>query len=170
MTSLPHFLTIEPLTVATFAPFGDVIEVSDNAQHFAINAGYAERYHDLAQLDVAVGGGRPIVSIFRAQPRQFPLQLSLLERHPLGSQAFVALSTLPFLVVVAPAGVTPPLVQLRCFRAASGQGVNYARGIWHHPLIALQVPSDFLVLDRGGQASDANCDIYPISDQSLWLA
>ncbi len=170
MTTLRHFLTIEPLTAAAFAPFGDVIEASDSAQHFAINDGYAERYHDLAQLDVATSGGRPIVSIFRAKPRQFPLQLSLLERHPLGSQAFMALSALPFLVVVAPAGVAPQLAQLRCFRAASGQGVNYARGTWHHPLIALQAASDFLVLDRGGPASDANCDIYPISDQSLWLA
>lgn len=169
MTLLRHTLTIEPLSAEAFRPFGDVIEASDTARHFPINDGYAERYHDLAQLDVAAQGGRPLVSIFRASPRQFPLQLALLERHPLGSQAFVALSGLPFLVVVAPAGAEPQLAQLRCFRAARGQGVNYARGTWHHPLIALQAPCDFLVLDRGGQAGDANCDEYPLSDRPVWL-
>ena len=146
----PIDLMPEPLTAAAFAPFGDVIEASDAAHHFPINDGYAERYHDLAQLDVAAQSGRPVVSIFRASPRQFPLQLALLERHPLGSQAFVALSGLPFLVVVAPAGPEPQLAQIRCFRAARGQGVNYARGTWHHPLLSLHTTADFLVIDRGG--------------------
>ena len=169
MTAPRRLLTIEPLTVETFAPFGDVIEASDRARHFAINNGSTERYHDLARIDVASGGGHAILSIFRARPRHLPMQLLLLERHPLGSQAFMPLSPLPYLVVVAEAATVPDLARLRCFRAAPGQGVNYARGTWHHPLLALQTESDFLVVDRGGADTDANCDEYPLDDAPHWI-
>ncbi|WP_295960269.1 ureidoglycolate lyase [Rhodoferax sp.] len=162
-------LVIEPLTAQAFRPFGDVIEASDSGRHFSINDGFAERYHDLAQIDVASGGGRAILSIFKALPRSLPMQLVLLERHPLGSQAFMPLSNLPYLVVVAEAAPMPNLAQIRCFRATPGQGVNYTRGTWHHPLIALQAPCDFLVVDRGGAPADANCDEHPLGDTPIWI-
>ena len=162
-------LTIEPLTAQAFAPFGDVIEISDRARHFPINNGSTERYHDLAQLDVASRNGHAILSIFRATPRHLPMQLSLLERHPLGSQAFMPLSGQPYLVVVAGAGEQPDLSRMRCFRATSAQGVNYARGTWHHPLLALHGPSDFLVVDRGGADTDANCDEYLLVEAAYWI-
>jgi ureidoglycolate lyase len=162
-------LAIEPLSAKAFKPFGDVIEASDAVRHFPINDGYAERYHDLARVDVASGGGHVLVNIFRAKPRSLPFELQLLERHPLGTQAFMPLSPLPYLVVVAPAAAEPDLKDVRCFQAAPGQGVNYARGTWHHPLIALHVTCDFLVVDRGGPADEANCDVYPLSNSSLWI-
>lgn len=162
-------LPIEPLTAEAFRPFGDVIEASDSARHFSINDGFAERYHDLAQINVGSLGGRAILSIFKALPRSLPMQLVLLERHPLGSQAFMPLSALPYLVVVAGAGPVPQLSAIRCFRAAPGQGVNYARGTWHHPLIALHQASDFLVVDRGGAPGDANCDEHPLGDTPIWI-
>ncbi|MDB5884367.1 MAG: ureidoglycolate hydrolase family protein [Polaromonas sp.] len=146
----PLILTPEPLTAAAFAPFGEVIEASDSAQRFPINQGQAERYHDLASVDLAGSGARALISIFRSHPRQFPLCLSVLERHPLGSQAFMPLAALPYLVVVAPGGDAPDVQALRCFMAAPGQGVNYARGTWHHPLLSLHATTDFLVIDRGG--------------------
>jgi ureidoglycolate lyase len=169
MPSNRHVLTIEPLSSEAFKPFGDVIEASDAARHFAINDGYAERYHDLARVDVTSSGGHALINIFRAKPRGLPFELRLLERHPLGSQAFVPLSLLPYLVVVAPAAAEPDLNCVRCFHAAPGQGVNYARGTWHHPLIALHALCDFLVVDRGGAADDTNCDIFPLTDSSIWI-
>ena len=162
-------LNIEPLTAEAFRPFGDVIEASDTRPHFSINDGFAERYHDLANLDVANQGGRAILSIFRALPRNFPMQLVLLERHPLGSQAFMPLSTLPFLVVVAAAAPEPDVSLIRCFRTMPGQGVNYARGTWHHPLIALLSPCDFLVIDLGGALESANCDEHRLSGAPIWI-
>lgn len=140
----------EVLTTTAFSPFGDVIEVRDSAQRLQINQGHAERYHDLASVDLAGHGARALISIFRSQPRQFPLFLNVLERHPLGSQAFMPLAALPYLVVVAPGVDAPDLQGLRCFIAAPGQGVNYARGTWHHPLLSLDATTDFLVVDRGG--------------------
>lgn len=165
-----RILTIEPLTPDAFRPFGDVIAASDSGRHFSINDGYAERYHDLAHIDVASNGGRAIISIFKALPRSLPMQLALLERHPLGSQAFMPLSGLPYLVVVAQASPVPDLSHIRCFRAAPGQGVNYARGTWHHPLIALQAPCDFLVVDRGVAPGDANCDEHPLVGTPIWIS
>jgi ureidoglycolate lyase len=164
-----HVITIEPLTAAVFAQFGDVIEAADTANNFTINQGFAQRYHDLARLDVAAHSGYPMVSIFKAKPRSLPLQLRLLERHPLGSQAFIPLSLESFLVVVACADGVPQLTDIRCFRTAAGQGVNYARGTWHHPLIALHTACDFLVIDRGSTTTDANCDEYLLPDGLVWV-
>ncbi len=79
----------------------------------------------------------------------------MMERHPLGSQAFLPLGDVKYLVVVAPAGEFDP-AGLRAFYAEGWQGVNYARGVWHHPLIALERVSDFVVMDRGGE--QPNCD------------
>ncbi|MFX8813062.1 ureidoglycolate lyase, partial [Acinetobacter baumannii] len=79
-----------------------------------------------------------------------PIRLRVMERHPLGSQAFVPMCGDPFLVVVAPPGPAPAPADLRAFVTNGRQGVNYARGTWHHPLLALDRISDFLVVDRGG--------------------
>ncbi len=142
-------LPVEPLTRAAFAPFGDVIEAG-GARHFEINNGSTTRFHDLARVDVAAEGGHTLVNIFRARPLAMPLTLAMVEKHPLGSQAFVPLGGAPFLVVVAPPGGTVAPAALRAFLAEGGQGVNYARGVWHHPVIALDRETDFLVIDRGG--------------------
>jgi ureidoglycolate lyase len=151
-------LQAQPLTRAAFASFGDVIE-TDGAEHFPINAGSTERYHDLASVDLGPEpGARTLVNIFHGQPvAGQPLPLRLMERHPLGSQAFVPLSARPFLVVVAAPDSAPTEPDnLHVFLTAPGQGVNYARGVWHHPLLALEAVSDFLVVDRGGPGH--NCD------------
>lgn len=148
-------LVPEPLTREGFAPFGDVIEASDAVRHFTINAGNTERYHDLATVEPGPDG-RVIVSIFRGQPRQLPFKVEMMERHPLGSQAFVPMADWSYLVVVAPAGESPRVEDLRVFLARGDQGVNYAPGVWHHPLLALDAVSDFLVIDRSGPGN--NCD------------
>ncbi len=148
-------LAIEPLTAEALKPFGDVIEATDNAQHFTINQGFAERFHRLAQVDVTNDGGQPAISIFKARARALPLQLSVLEKHPFGSQAFMPLSSHAYVVMVAVGGDTPDLSTLKCFMASAQQGVNYAKGTWHHPLLALQ-DGDFLVVDRAGPAGEVN--------------
>ena len=86
-----RLLLPQPLTAAAFAPFGDVVEAGPQVRQFAINGGNTTRYHDLMRIDVA-DGGHPIVSLFRGQPRMLPFCVAMLERHPLGSQAFVPLN------------------------------------------------------------------------------
>ncbi|MCC5811676.1 MAG: ureidoglycolate lyase [Ectothiorhodospiraceae bacterium] len=154
-------LTTRPLTREAFAPFGDLIETA-GAEHFPINNGSTERYHDLAQVQLLGEGARPLISIFRGQPFTTPLTIRMLERHPLGSQAFVPLSNRPYLVVVAEAGPEPDTSTLRAFFVRGNQGVNYHAGVWHHPLLALEQESDFLVVDRGGPGH--NCDEYTLPE------
>ena len=153
-------LAIEPLTREAFAPFGDVIEL-DGARHFPINAGTTERYHDLATIDVSDADGRVLVNVFRAQPFRLPIEIRMMERHPLGSQAFLPIGDAPYLVVVAPRGPLDP-EHMRVFITRGWQGVNYAKGVWHHPLLALEGPSDFIVIDRGGPG--ANCDEVQLNE------
>ena len=138
-------LFIEPLTREAFAPFGEVIETA-GAESFPINEGTTTRFHALATADPGPDG-QAIVSIFRGTRRPEPIAIRMLERHPLGSQAFMPLAAYDWLVVVAE---EPEATALRCFRAHGEQGVNYARGVWHHPLLVLVPVHDFLVVDRAG--------------------
>lgn len=150
-----------PLSAAAFAPFGDVIEVEGRAARW-INQGTCERFDDLAQVDVAAEGGRPLISLFRATPRSLPLQLQSLERHPLSSQAFYPLQPQPFLIVVAQDGSGPVAPRVRAYMSSGRQGVNFRRNTWHHELLALNQTSLFLVIDRGGPGE--NCEQLPIEE------
>src|SRR5690606_33121423 len=142
-------LVIEPLTKEAFAPFGDVIE-TEGAELRLINNGTTERYHDLARVEAAGSEARVLVNIFRGQSFEAPIDIVMMERHPFGSQAFIPLNGRPFLVVVAEdAGGKP--ARPRVFLARGDQGVNYLRNAWHHPLLALEQKSDFLVVDRAGK-------------------
>lgn len=160
----PRTLAVESLTREAFAPFGEVIEASDAVRHFTINGGNTERYHDLAEID-AGADGKVIVSIFRGQPRALPFRVEMMERHPLASQAFIPMSGRSYLVVVAPAGEAPTVQDLRVFLARGDQGVNYASGVWHHPLLALGAVCDFLVVDRSGNGP--NCDEIQLETAGL---
>ncbi len=146
-------LAIEPLTRTAFAPFGDVIEI-EGAQHYPINQGYAERFHDLARIDTAPEGGETIISLFRGKPRPLPIEITFVERHPLGSQAFYPLQERDWLIVVAASAAPPTDKSLRAFRASGRQGINYARNIWHYPLLVLDRESDFLIIDRKGPGNN----------------
>lgn len=160
-------LRVEPLTAEAFAPFGDVIEARDAGKRLPINRGRAERFHGLAFVDATEGHGRPVISIVRSQPSPLPIRLTLLERHLLGSQAFVGLPPAAFLVVVAAAGTHPVIEHVRCFLPSLGQGVNYARGTWHHPLIALNSAADFLVVDRAAPDGAVDCEEWVLDEPVL---
>ena len=140
-------LASEPLTAEAFAPFGTVIETA-GAQCFPINGGTTTRFHALAKADVGPQGDA-ILSIFRATRWPQPVEIRMLERHPLGSQAFYPTTPGGWLIVVA-AGERPTAADLRLFRARGDQGVQYAPGVWHHPLLVLVEQQDFLVVDRSG--------------------
>ena len=127
-------LAIEPPTRKAFAPFGDVIEARPDAVRRLINRGNAERYEDVARLDALKAQGRTCISVVRVQPYALPSNVTLPERHRLGSQAFVPWAGPPFLAIVA-VGAKDSLrpQDLRCFLAGPRQGVNYAPGTSHHP-------------------------------------
>ena len=141
-------ITARPLTREAFAEFGDVID-TDWANHYPINGGMTERYHDLAGIEAIGRNARVLISIFHGKPYTFPLELKLVERHPLGSQAFIPLGGRPYLVVVCHDTADGP-GEPRAFVAGPSQGVNYPRNRWHAVLTPIGEPQDFLVVDRGG--------------------
>lgn len=135
-----------PLTKSAFARYGDVVE-SEGANHFSINQGFAERYNDLAHVEASAEHGLVNVSLFEARPRPLPISIELMERHPLGSQIFFPLQDEPWLVLVC--GDPRDAASYHAFTASGRQGVNYARNVWHHPLLVM-APSRFLIVDRKG--------------------
>ena len=140
-------ILIRPLDAGAFRPFGDVIEGIGEPDKL-INRGLCGRYHDRARLDF--GDGRAGLSLFKAEPRELPLALDMVERHPDGSQAFVPMTMDPFLVIVAPDEGGVPGEPL-AFETAPGQVVNFHRGTWHGVLTPLFAPGLFAVVDRIGE-------------------
>jgi ureidoglycolate lyase len=149
-------LEITDLNADSFAEFGDVVQ-ADGAFK-TINAGTTRNFADLASIDVTAEGGRAQVNIYRATPVVMPFTIRMLERHPLSSQLFIPLERKPFLVVVAPPGASIDPGKVRGFVTNGSQGVNYAPGTWHYPVLALDSESDFLVVDRAGPGE--NCDEF----------
>lgn len=140
----------KPLTAEAFAPFGDVLELTGDADKI-INQGFCGRWHDKAELDFGPNGQAGI-SLFNAQPRSLPYTLEMVECHPEGSQAFVPMHQNPWLVVVADQGDEPGTVH--AFIAGAGQGVNFHRGTWHGVLCPLHDPGLFAVVDRIGETAN----------------
>lgn len=143
---LSQIITIQPLTARAFAPFGDVISFDGEADKI-INQGLCGRFHDKAHL--THHDGRAGISLFDAEPRALPYHLDMLERHPLGSQAFLPMTANPFLVIVAPDDDGQPGRPL-AFMTEPFMGVNYHANIWHGVLTPLSAPGRFAVIDRIG--------------------
>ncbi|WP_343079869.1 ureidoglycolate lyase [Ostreiculturibacter nitratireducens] len=144
---MQDLIRTEPLTPEVFAPFGDVLEAGGEPDRI-INRGLCGRWHDRGRLDFGPGG-RAGISIFKAEPREMPYTLDMVERHPDGSQAFLPMSLDPFLVIVAPdegGRPAPP----RAFMTSPGQGINLLRNTWHGVLTPLAAPGLFAVVDRIG--------------------
>jgi ureidoglycolate lyase len=145
-----HQVIPSPLAKAAFAPFGDVVE-SDGAEPVEINQGFATRFNRLAGIDVTAGGAPVNISLFDARPRPQPIEIKVMERHPLGSQLFFPLQDKPWLVLVC--ADPRDLESYRAFIASGRQGVNYARNVWHHPLLVLGEAERFLIIDRPGSGN-----------------
>ena len=148
----------EPLTRERFVPYGDVIDAShDNVN--AMNEARFERFDDLCQVDMA--GGDVAISVTRCRtPTSLPLRIDMVERHPLGSQAFVPLTPCRMVIVVAPPGEGVNPGDLRAFVTSGRQGINYHRGTWHMPLIAFDAGQEFLIIDR--RAGPPNCEQHEL--------
>lgn len=136
----------EPITAEAFAPFGELL-TPKTAPDKLINEGRCERHHALATVER--GGGEAIISIFRSEPVSLPYDCAMLERHPLGSQAFMPLGPDDWLSVVAPDEDGRPGAPL-AFLVPAGMGVNLRAGVWHGVLTPLDRAAEFLIVDREG--------------------
>lgn len=149
-------ISIQPMDAASFASFGDVLTLKSKPDKM-INQDMCGRHHDLAKLDFT--DGQAGISLFDAVPRQLPYTLDMMERHPLGSQAFIPLHEHSFLVIVASDMGGKPGEPL-AFLTAPRTGINIYKNTWHGVLTPLQAPGMFAVIDRIG---------YGINLEEYWL-
>ena len=154
-----------PITKDNFSKFGDMISTSE-IKPMEINNGYAKRYDGIANLNTSKDNGKTTISIFSAIKRKFPMKIDMMEKHPLGSQAFVPMSEAKFLVFVAPKGKKPNSKKIQSFIVPKQTGINYKPGIWHFPLISTK-SMNFLVIDRKGMGN--NLVIYKFKNEKISL-
>ncbi len=154
-----------PITKENFSKFGDMIS-TNNIKPLEINNGYAKRYDGIADLNTANENGETTISIFSALKRNFPMKIDMMEKHPLGSQAFIPMKETTFIVFVAPKGEKPDLNKIEAFIIPPGIGVNYDPGVWHFPLISTE-DMNFLVVDRKG--SGKNLVIESLDKENISL-
>ena len=132
-------LIIKPKLISkeNFKKFGDMITTS-GIKPLEINDGYAKRFDGIANLNTKKDDGESTISIFSALKRSFPMKVDMMEKHPLGSQAFIPMKETVFLAFVAPEGDEPDLNKIESFIIPNGIGVNYNAGVWHFPSVAIK--------------------------------
>jgi|TARA_Y100000590_G_scaffold387728_1_gene461543 ureidoglycolate lyase len=140
------------ITKENFSEFGNIIS-SKNINPIDINEGYAKRFGDLAEVNTEKNQGKTCVSIFSALKRSFPMKIDMMEKHPLGSQAFIPMKETIFLSFVAPPGDLPLINKIQSFIIPPKMGINYKPGVWHFPLISTE-DTNFLVIDRKGNGEN----------------
>tara|TARA_Y100000768_G_scaffold336787_1_gene278607 strand:- start:398 stop:892 length:495 start_codon:yes stop_codon:yes gene_type:complete len=147
-------ILIKPIKITkkNFSKFGDLINTKKK-KPIIINNGYAKRFHNLIKINTSSKKGSPIVSIFSAKKRSFPMKIDMMENHPLGSQAFIPMKETTFIVFVAPKGKKPNINKIKSFIVPKQTGINYKPGIWHFPLISKK-NMNFLVIDRKGKGNN----------------
>ena len=155
----------KPINKSNFSEFGDVITTKD-IKPIEINNGYAKRFDGIANLDTKEQNGEATISIFSALKRNFPMKIDMMEKHPLGSQAFIPMKETTFLVLVAPKGDSPVIEKIQSFIVPPGIGINYKPGTWHFPLISTE-DMNFLVVDRKG--SGENLVIENLEEKKIVL-
>tara|TARA_B100001939_G_scaffold239720_1_gene207275 strand:- start:2663 stop:3157 length:495 start_codon:yes stop_codon:yes gene_type:complete len=153
------------ITKENFSKFGDMITTKD-IKSLDINNGYAKRYDDIAKINTSKDNGETTISIFSALKRTFPMKIDMMEKHPLGSQAFIPMKETTFIAFVAPNGDKPDLNKIEAFIIPPGIGINYNPGTWHFPLISTE-DMNFLVVDRKG--SGDNLVIENLEDKKIIL-
>ena len=141
-----------PITKENFSKFGQLI-TTENIEPLEINNGYAKRFDKIAELDTSTDNGETTISIFSALKRSFPMKIDMMEKHPLGSHAFIPMKETTFLTFVAPHGELPTVDKIECFIVPPKTGINYNPGIWHFPLISTE-DTNFLVIDRKGNGEN----------------
>ena len=153
------------ITKKNFIEFGEVIDAA-NKKFININNGFAKRFDNLGKINTSMKNGKTIISIFSAKKRKFPMKIDMMEKHPLGSQAFIPMKETTFLVFVAPKGEKPNINKLKSFIVPKQTGINYKPGIWHFPLISTK-NMNFLVIDRKGKGK--NLVIKKFKKQKIFL-
>tara|TARA_B100000131_G_C17890897_1_gene522260 strand:- start:44 stop:556 length:513 start_codon:yes stop_codon:yes gene_type:complete len=162
-------VSVKKLTSNNFKKFGHVISAKNNKNALLINNGWTKRLNKLSSYQsLEKNASMPIISIFRGYRRDFPIEVKMLECHPLASQAFIPLFGGDWLIVACPGNEKKPdISKIECFIASQSQGINFFPGTWHHPLIIIDKVQDFLILDRDDENDkiNKNLTVYKVKNK-----
>jgi ureidoglycolate lyase len=152
--AVTRHLRPEPLTAASFRPFGDVVDPPGPGERPTLGA-------TLTALEPAT---LPLLSFNHVEPWPGPLVATEMERHTRSSQCFIPLDVARWVLLVAPdRDGAPDMLGVRAFVARGDQAVNYHVSTWHHPLRVLDRPARFAVLmwTTGHKPEDEEWAILP---------
>lgn len=123
----------------------------------------------------------PRVLTQAGESRVFPVRI--LERHPFTTQTFIPMGlasadpSTKYLVIVAPTlrpkGIfrdrgPPDLDNVRAFMAHGGQGVTYAAGTWHAPMVVVGSKKvDFVVVQFCSGVAAEDCEEIALEGEGL---
>jgi ureidoglycolate lyase len=153
-------LPLRPITAEAFAAYGWFAAAGCGAGR-PINEGTTLRVDGAGTLQLAAEGGAPCMAVFRASARDPRGPWRVLERHRLGTQTFVPMGGVSYVVLVATGAEEPEPATLAAFSVAGDQAVTLHPGTWHHGLIAL-ADGDFIVIER--QADAVDCDLADLPE------
>jgi ureidoglycolate lyase len=156
-----------PITTANFALFGWLAsgENLGEAQVRPINEGTSLRLDDCGELSLTAQGGQACLALFRAQARDLAQPCLTLERHRLGTQTFIPMGGVRYVMLVARGDTEPDVATLAAFLVMGHQAVTLRADSWHHGLIALDA-GDFMVIERHSKVLD--CEFAPLK-QAVYL-
>jgi ureidoglycolate lyase len=141
-------ISIEQLDINIFSKFGDIIQKKNALELRSINQGTTTRYHNISKLSLESKNGNSSISIFSGSPRDLPIEIKIMEKHPIASQSFLPIQDYDWLIVVCEEkNELPDLNTLRCFHVDGDTGITYNQNVWHHPLL-VKKKQDFWVIDR----------------------
>ncbi|WVQ80557.1 allantoicase [Cryptococcus sp. DSM 104549] len=162
------------ITPDNFKPFGHIITTSPSASHKDTERapdGLTVKHNRLAPVVQSYpeeAGAVTGIAVFRATKkvgleRGKVFDVRYMERHPFTSQAFIPMgkgewpgqgeeALAPggeFLVVVAENGPDdrPDPKTLRTFLMPANNGLSYAPGVWHHPVLVLDSTLDLACVE-----------------------
>ena len=148
-------LKLEPLSHETFYEFGDVIDDSKERERNEINYGHTLKILSDSIVDTHLQNGKTVINLYETRPIELPFEVKKMERHPIGTQAFINIDDNPAIAIVAKRG-NFDATKLRAFLVRSDQAINYHKGTWHHHNLCLDRSTRFIVVERDGP--EANCE------------
>ena len=152
-------ISIEQLDASVFSKFGKIVEKINALELRSINQGTTTRYHNISELDLESKNGNSSISIFSGTPRDLPIEIKIMEKHPVASQSFLPIQNYDWLIVVSEEkNELPDLNTLRCFHVNGDTGITYNKNVWHHPLL-VKKKQDFWVVDRINDQEDTSINL-----------
>ena len=141
-------IEIESINLDNFSEFGHIIHKDFAFEKILINQSTTIRHHNISDLALNNEDGISAISIFSGSPRSIPIEIKIMEKHPIGSQSFLPVQNIDWLIVVSKEkNDMPDLDAMRCFRIQGDVGITYKKNVWHHPLL-VRKNQDFWIVDR----------------------